>query len=57
MNESETEKLMVRVPADVKRWIAGQAKYHVTSMNAAVIAAIRAQMAATERRRQERVAG
>jgi hypothetical protein len=52
MNDSETEKLMVRLPSDVKRWIAEQARYHVSSMNAAVIAAIRAQMAAERKAAQ-----
>jgi hypothetical protein len=56
MNDSETEKLMCRLPLDVKQWIAGQARYHVSSMNTEVIRAIRAQMAATDQRR-ERVAG
>jgi hypothetical protein len=48
--------ILLRVPPALKSWVAAQAEYNLTSMNAEVVKAIRAHQAATEARDQ-RAAG
>jgi hypothetical protein len=45
--------ILLRVPPALKNWVAAQADYNLTSMNAEVVKAIRAHMAATEQRETE----
>jgi hypothetical protein len=53
MNQTSTALLTLRVPSDIKAWLVEQAACNLSTQNSEIVRALRAQMAATEQRREK----
>jgi hypothetical protein len=54
MHRSNAEKTSLRLPDDVRRWLAAKAEQHISSMTTEAIRAIRAQIRADMIRQEAR---
>ena len=49
MKETDAVKILVRLPADVKKWLEGQAAYNLSSQSSEVVRALRSRMESEQR--------